>query len=268
MPSIAWRGLVCRRNDRALESELGGLAQSLLTALHRPDLTRQADFAKHDRVLVQRDVFEGRINRHGHREIGRRLADPHAADGIDEDIHALRSRRRRGDAAPPAAAQGAADRGPPRVAWRVRPAPGSTSACTSTSKGREPSSVASTQLPGTACACCDRNSADGLATPFSPRSVIANTPSSLAAPKRFLIARTRRKLECVIAFEIQHGVDNVLEHARAGDRALLGHVADQDDGDARSAWRAASAAPRTRAPGRRFPAPTPALRCRRSGSNR
>ena len=46
-------------------------------------------------------------------------------------------------------------------------------------------------------ACCDRKSADGLATPLSPRSVIANTPSSLAAPKRFLIARTRRKLECV-----------------------------------------------------------------------
>ena len=31
-----------------------------------------------------------------------------------------------------------------------------------------------------------------------------------------------------IAFEIQHGIDDVLEHARPGDRALLGHVPDQD----------------------------------------
>jgi hypothetical protein len=37
----------------------------------------------------------------------------------------------------------------------------------------------------------------GLATPLSPFSVIAKTPISLTAPNRFLIARTRRKLECV-----------------------------------------------------------------------
>jgi hypothetical protein len=37
----------------------------------------------------------------------------------------------------------------------------------------------------------------GFATPLRPFSVIANTPISLTAPKRFLMARTRRKLECV-----------------------------------------------------------------------
>ena len=36
-----------------------------------------------------------------------------------------------------------------------------------------------------------------LATPLSPFSVMANTPISLTAPKRFLMARTRRKLLCV-----------------------------------------------------------------------
>ncbi len=35
-----------------------------------------------------------------------------------------------------------------------------------------------------------------------------------------------------IALEIQHGVDDVLQHARAGQRALFRHVADHDDGDA------------------------------------
>ena len=34
------------------------------------------------------------------------------------------------------------------------------------------------------------------------------------------------------ALEIEHGVDHVLDHARAGDLALLGDMADQDDGRA------------------------------------
>ena len=71
------------------------------------------------------------------------------------------------------------------------------SAWISTSSGRVPSSVTSTQLPGTSSLCCDSKMALGLVTPLSPFSVMANTPSSLTAPKRFLIARTRRKLECV-----------------------------------------------------------------------
>jgi hypothetical protein len=37
----------------------------------------------------------------------------------------------------------------------------------------------------------------GLLTPFRPFSVMANTPISFTAPKRFLMARTSRKLLCV-----------------------------------------------------------------------
>jgi hypothetical protein len=56
-----------------------------------------------------------------------------------------------------------------------------------------PSSVTSTQAPGTGSPCVDRKMAlTGCDTPFRPRSVIANTPISLTAPKRFLMARTRR----------------------------------------------------------------------------
>ena len=75
--------------------------------------------------------------------------------------------------------------------------PLSTSACTSTSKGRVPSSVTSTQLPGTGSACWLKKMALGLLTPFRPFSVMANTPISLTAPKRFLMARISRKLLCV-----------------------------------------------------------------------
>ena len=75
--------------------------------------------------------------------------------------------------------------------------PESTSAWIATSSGRVPSSVTSTHEPATGSPWVDRKIALGLATPFSPFSVIANTPISLTAPKRFLIARTSRKLECV-----------------------------------------------------------------------
>ena len=72
------------------------------------------------------------------------------------------------------------------------PADWSTSAWISTSSGRVPSWVISTQEPDTGSACCDRKSADGLVTAFSPRSVMPNTPSSFTAPKRFLMARISR----------------------------------------------------------------------------
>ena len=36
-----------------------------------------------------------------------------------------------------------------------------------------------------------------------------------------------------ISFEIQHGVDHVLDHLRAGNLTILGHVSDQQQGTAR-----------------------------------
>ena len=73
---------------------------------------------------------------------------------------------------------------------------GDTSACTSTSIGRVPSTVATTAEPGEPTGRSARNSADGLATGCRPCSVISNTPSSDTAPKRFLTARTMRWCCC------------------------------------------------------------------------
>ena len=57
-----------------------------------------------------------------------------------------------------------------------------------------------------------------------------------------------------LALELQHAVDQVLEHARAGQRALLGHVAHEQRRRCRAPWPAASAGRRPRAPGRPSPA--------------
>src|SRR5258708_7679810 len=67
----------------------------------------------------------------------------------------------------------------------------------STSGGRGPPGGRGRQEPATSPECCDRKIADGLETPRRPLSVIANTPSSFTAPKRFLKARMSRKLWCV-----------------------------------------------------------------------
>ena len=59
--------------------------------------------------------------------------------------------------------------------------------------GRVPSRATVTAEPGTASLPRERKIAEGLRTSRKPLSSIANTPISLAAPKRFLTARITRK---------------------------------------------------------------------------
>ena len=69
---------------------------------------------------------------------------------------------------------------------------GAISASISTRSGRVPSTPANTEAPLTGSSRSTRNRPEGLATSRSPRSVIANTPISSVAPKRFLTARRMR----------------------------------------------------------------------------
>ena len=58
-----------------------------------------------------------------------------------------------------------------------------------------PSCVTVIHEPLTLSLWCDRNKADGLVTSFNPFSVMAKTPNSFTAPKRFFAARIILKLE-------------------------------------------------------------------------
>ena len=60
-----------------------------------------------------------------------------------------------------------------------------------------------------------------------------------------------------VALEGEHRVDHVLEHAGAGQAAVLGDVADQHRGDAAGLGLAAPGGPRTRAPGPPSPGAEP-----------
>ena len=64
------------------------------------------------------------------------------------------------------------------------------------------------------------------------RRVISNTPSSFVEPNRFFVGAQDAVRVVPVALELQHAVDEVLEHPRAGDGAVLRDVADEDGRDA------------------------------------
>ena len=200
---------------------------------NRPDGARKADFAEIDAIGGKGKTGERRNQRRGDREIGRRLGDAVAAGDVEIDVVRAEAARRNAPRARRAPSTSRAASQPTTARRGVPSGEGATSAWISTSTGRVPSMPAKTAAPGALAWRSPRNSSDGLATSRRPLSDISNTPISSVGPKRFLTARRMRKWWPRFALEIEHGVDHVLDDARAGDLAVLGDVADQHDGRAR-----------------------------------
>ena len=72
------------------------------------------------------------------------------------------------------------------------------------------------------------SASEGFATSTRPSSRISKIPSSSVEPKRFLTALSTLIGLMPFALEVEHGVDHVLQHPRAGQRALLGDVTDYE----------------------------------------
>ena len=159
------------------------------------------------------------------REVGARLVDPDAAGDVDEHVRAA-----------DADARVAAEHGEhEREAVAVDPVQarrggtssvGDTSAWTSTSSGREPSIEASTTEPGARVASPTKR-ARRVGTSTSPPQRISNTPGLVRRAEPVLQRAERAVRALALALELQHAVDEVLEHARARERALLRDVADE-----------------------------------------
>ena len=94
-----------------------------------------------------------------------------------------------------------------------------------------------------------RNSADGFGTSTRPPSVISKTPISSVGAEAVLDRAQDAELVAALALEIEHGVDHVLEHARAGDQPFLGDVADQHQHEAAPLGEPDQLLRRSRAPG-------------------
>ena len=95
-----------------------------------------------------------------------------------------------------------------------------------------PPSRASTTLPGARVA--SRDEARATASSDLDEAAVAHLEDAdLVRRAEAVLQRAQRAVGALaLALELQHAVDEVLEHARAGERALLGHVADEQHGGA------------------------------------
>jgi hypothetical protein len=73
-----------------------------------------------------------------------------------------------------------------------------------------------------------------LAISRRPAPVISNTPISSVGTEAVLDRAQDAELVRAFALEGEHRIDHVLDHARTGDLAVLGDMADQDHGRARA----------------------------------
>ena len=90
--------------------------------------------------------------------------------------------------------------------------------------------AASTTLPGARVASPTKRAE---ASWTSTRPPGASRNARVARRAEAVLQRAQRPVRALaLALELEHAVDQVLEHARAGERALLGDVADEEDGDA------------------------------------
>ena len=87
-------------------------------------------------------------------------------------------------------------------------------------------------MPGLPRSRSDRNSSDGLETSRRPRPGHLEHADLVGRAEAVLHRAQDAELLRAFAFERQHRIDHVLDHAGAGDLAVLGDMADQDDGGA------------------------------------
>ena len=249
------RGTIARPNPSRAASR--SRRSSPLTARSSPSRPTSPIATVPDR---DRPVAQRRGEGEGERQVEARLVDGEAAGEVDVDVVAAEA-----DPGPPAEDRDQ-QREPVRVdaarrpARRRRPdparrAPGPRRGAAGSLEGRRDDAArrrrrrARRGTPGP-----DRRPRSGRASPIS------NTPTSSVEPKRFFEARRRRRVGVALALEGQDRVDEVLERLRAGDRAVLRDVADEDDRDPARPWRPPSGGGPTRGPGRRC---RPARRARR-----
>ena len=196
---------------------------------HRPDRARKADFAEIDAIGGKGKTGEGRNQCRRDRQIGGRLGDAVAAGDVEIDVVLCRSARRNAPRAPRAPSTAARASQPTTARRGVPSDEGATSAWISTSTGRVPSMPANTAAPGALALRSPRNSSDGLATSRRPLVRHFEHADLVGRPEAVLHRAQDAEVMAAFALEIEHGVDHVLDDARAGDLALLGDMADQHD---------------------------------------
>ncbi len=105
---------------------------------------------------------------------------------------------------------------------------GLVSPWTSTSSGRVPSIVTAIADPAALTMRSARKASDGLVT--STRPALEHLEHAhLGGRAEAVLDRPQQAVGLeAVAFQVEHRIDDVLQHARPGDGALLGHVPDDE----------------------------------------
>ena len=100
------------------------------------------------------------------------------------------------------------------------------------------------------------NASDGCRTSTSPVVAHLEDADLVGRAEPVLDAAQDAVLVVPVALQVEHGVDHVLQHARSGDRAFLGDMADEHHRECRCAWPTRMTRAGIRAPATRCPAST------------
>ena len=241
------------RHDRPAEAQPGRLGEPPGEVAHLAHLAAEADLAADDEVVGQGRPARDETSGQGEGQVGRRLEHPHATGGQGEHVGSPRSLTpsRWSSTATTVA------RRRPSMPWADRRglacSPASTSACTSTSSGRLPSMAGTTTEPGHAGPAVGEEQRAGVGHADEPAVGQLEQAELAGRAEAVLDGPQQPEGVVAVALEGEHGVDDVLEHPGPGQVAVLGDVADEDDGHRPLLRLAGPAGGRTPAPGRPSP---------------
>jgi len=221
-PSIGFLGAFALGTTATLKPSLAA-SLPLLAARRRAHLASQADLAEGDETLGQRPPTQAALDREQHGQVGRRLGDAHAADGIDEHVLVARGHARvavqhgqqhgqavavQADGQPPRAHAAAVHQGLQLHQQRPRAFQGDEHAAARHRLGMGAQEDRARVGHALQALLGHREDADLVDRAES----VLDRPHQPEAAVR-------------VALEVQHRVDDVLQHARAGQRAFLRDVA-------------------------------------------
>src|SRR6266513_2143058 len=215
--------------DNLPEPELRALFEPTLGLGRGPQPAREPDLHERRRGLLDSGAPCSRRDRKRYGEVGARLIDANAAGDVDEHVGAAesdaRAQREDGDDHRQALRVDPG-RDPPRhreVGRRnegldlERDRPGSLQGA-----GHGGTDLAFRAASGQLRGLWD---ADEPGTGHLEHSELVRRPEAV-------LHRTENPVRVVaVALELEHAVDEMLEHARTGDGAVLGHMADEEGGD-------------------------------------
>src|SRR5207248_1054403 len=220
-----------RRGDHGpLEAEAVRFQQAALQLADSPHLATEAELTDGDQVRPGGPVALVGRDRQRHREVCGGLGQAHAARGVDEDIVAaqveVRAPFQHGDQHVEPIEVDAVDRAP-RCAEPARR--GETLQLDEQRPAAFERDV--DDVAHLAQGAVLQEGAAGVAHLVHPAVAHLEHTDLVGRAKSVLLAAQNPEAVVALAFQIENGVDNVLEHARTGNGALLVDVTHEEDRD-------------------------------------